>query len=86
MNYTEKIIWLYIPAINFFIWWFIGTKKHVLSCLQQINQQNDNIIYKCDHSNSNSNSNIKNDYKCTLGYNEEYEVDYEVVDSKGNIN
>ena len=82
MNYTEKLIWLYIPCINFFVWWFIGTKKHVFSCLQQIHQQNDNIISKCD-SNSNSNSNSNSDLECALGYSEEYEVDYEVVDSKG---
>ena len=99
MNCNQKIIWLYIPFFNFIIWWFIGTKRHVTLCLQSLNQNNVNSnsnsnsnSIKCDNDVSDNSilTNIRNrmsysnhENKCTLGYSEEYEVDYDVVDSKG---
>jgi len=106
MNYIQKIIWLYIPSVNFIIWWFIGTNRHVSLCIKSLHQNNDinsnsnsnsnsesnDVSIKCDNDISSNSilTNIRNrmksnsnDKKCTLGYSDEYEVDYDVVDTKG---
>ena len=74
------------------IWWYIGARNHVSICLSTINSDSINSInidsnnIKCNNDKTNiinSYSTLSND-KCTLSYSDEYEVDYDVVDTKGN--
>jgi len=71
------------------IWWYIGARNHVTMCLSTVNSNSINSInidsnnIKCNNDKTNIINSYSND-KCTLGYSDEYEVDYDVVDTKGN--
>ena len=72
------------------IWWYIGARNHVSICLSTINSNSININsinidsnnIKCNNDKTNIINSYSND-KCTLSYSDEYEVDYDVVDTKG---
>jgi len=89
MDYIQKVVWFYIPIVNLMIWWYIGARNHVSICLSTISSNSINSI-NIDSNNvecNNDKTNIINSYsndKCTLSYSDEYEVDYDVVDTKGN--